>query len=127
MSKVYIYFLNAVTSNFDRFNLLLQSQQPKIHELHPAAMKLYREILSYLVKPEVMQRYLENILDLPFEDADMQRSDRDRFIGNNASETITECDIEGSSEVKAFRQEVRLFYIGALQYTQKSFHSRIHC
>lgn len=41
-TKLYVQFLHAVLPCFDLFNVLLQTEAPVIHKLHPAAMKLYK-------------------------------------------------------------------------------------
>ena len=40
-AKLYVQFLHAVLPAFDQFNVMLQTEAPMIHRLHPAAMKLY--------------------------------------------------------------------------------------
>ena len=120
MSVVYAMFIAAVITKFDRFNLLLQTEAPQIHLVHPATMELYRDLLCCLVEPKVVLEYGDKLLDLPFEDPAVQRNDHGVFIGFAASREIVSSDADAAS-VKKFKLEVRNFYVNALSYIKKKF------
>uniref|UniRef100_H3ACJ8 DUF4371 domain-containing protein n=1 Tax=Latimeria chalumnae TaxID=7897 RepID=H3ACJ8_LATCH len=121
INKLYVLFLHAIISRFDTFNMLLQHEDPMIHRLQPAMMKLYQELLGCLIKPSVIIKNKDDLLAIDVTAEDLQKSNTDLFIGFSASQMIRKQDLEESCEVDRFLAEVRGFYQKALVYTKQKF------
>uniref|UniRef100_H2ZRI2 HAT C-terminal dimerisation domain-containing protein n=1 Tax=Latimeria chalumnae TaxID=7897 RepID=H2ZRI2_LATCH len=119
--NLYVLFSHAIIPRFDTFNILLQREDPMIHRLQPAMMKLYQELLGCLMKPSVIMEYKDDLLAIDVTAEDLQKSNADLFIGFSASQMIKKQDLEGSYEVGRFRAEVRGFYQKALVYIKQKF------
>uniref|UniRef100_H2ZYM9 DUF4371 domain-containing protein n=1 Tax=Latimeria chalumnae TaxID=7897 RepID=H2ZYM9_LATCH len=119
--KLYVLFLHAIIPRFDAFNILLQREDPMIHRLQPAMMKLYQELLGCLMKPSVIMENKDDLLAIEVTAEDLQKSNADLFIGFSTSQMIRKQDLEGSYEVGRFRAEVRGFYQKALVYMKQKF------
>jgi hypothetical protein len=121
MSLVYCMFISAVITKFDHFNLLLQREEPMIHKIHVSAMGLYKDLLCCFIKPEIVQQYSHKVLDLPFDDQNMHRSRTDLFVGFAASQELRKTELDNSPEGIKFKDEVKDFYLKALQYMKAKF------
>jgi hypothetical protein len=54
------------------------------------------------------------------ENFEIQKSDKELFIGFDATQCIQKNNMEGTSGVSIFRKEVRSFYVGCLTYIKKN-------
>jgi hypothetical protein len=55
------------------------------------------------------------------ENSEIQKSDKELFIGFSAIQCIQKNNMEGTSGVSIFRKEVRSFYVGCLTYIKNKF------
>ena len=72
-----------------------------------------------MLASEIQQE--EDILHIDFENRDLQKEPKDLHVGWNAKQMIRTLDLEGTHEVRVFRQEVRMFYVNALKYIKAKF------
>uniref|UniRef100_H3BC19 HAT C-terminal dimerisation domain-containing protein n=1 Tax=Latimeria chalumnae TaxID=7897 RepID=H3BC19_LATCH len=119
-TQLYIHFLHALLPNFDSFNTQLQTEAPMIHRLYPSMIKLYRSILSCVFLPTAIQDE-DSIMKVDFQNPDLQKPDKELFIGFAAMQLVRKNDLEGMSGVDKLRKEARSFYIRTLNYIRKKF------
>jgi hypothetical protein len=55
------------------------------------------------------------------ENSEIQKSDKELFIGFSAIQCIQKNNMEGTSGVSIFRKEVTSFYVGCLTYIKNKF------
>uniref|UniRef100_H3BDR6 HAT C-terminal dimerisation domain-containing protein n=1 Tax=Latimeria chalumnae TaxID=7897 RepID=H3BDR6_LATCH len=115
-------FLQSVIPIFDKFNLLMQSEVPMVHAIHPAILNLARDLLGRFLKP-VIVREARDILSVQYENPEKQKADQDLYIGFYTKQYIhfeemqddTECD----QYLSQFYKDVRNFYCKALSSVYK--------
>lgn len=79
-----------------------------------------QKLLSCLVLPTaIVDDCLAVTVDL--ENSEIQKSDKELFIGFSAIQCIQKNNMEGTSGVSIFRKEVRSFYVGCLTYIKNKF------
>jgi hypothetical protein len=61
------------------------------------------------------------------ENSEIQKSDKELFIGFAAMQCIQKNNMEGTSGVSIFRKEVRSFYVGCLTYVGNTRHDSSFC
>nr|XP_014341792.1 PREDICTED: uncharacterized protein LOC106702846 [Latimeria chalumnae] len=91
-----------------------------IHRLYPSMIKLYRSILSCVFLPTAIQDE-DSIMKVDFQNPDLQKPDKELFIGFAAMQLVRKNDLEGMSGVDKLRKEARSFYIRTLNYIRKKF------
>lgn len=72
------------------------------------------------MKPSILQES-EDILGVDFNNSEIQRDDRELFVGFGAMQLINRNNLTGTFGVQKFKSEVRGFYINVLNYIQKKF------
>uniref|UniRef100_H3BC15 HAT C-terminal dimerisation domain-containing protein n=1 Tax=Latimeria chalumnae TaxID=7897 RepID=H3BC15_LATCH len=96
---LYCFFLQSVIPVFDKFNLLMQSEVPVVHAIHPAILNLVRDLLGRFLK-SVIVREARDILSVQYENPENQKADQDLYIRFYTKQYIhleemqddTECD-----------------------------------
>lgn len=121
ITKVYMLFLHSVLPVFDSFTALLESEEPLIHKVRECIMKLVKELLGRFVNMQCIHEAKDSLLDIDYEDPTLQLRDRQLRIGFATRQFIQKEDLEGTSDVKKFYQEVRSFFIRALNYVTEMF------
>ena len=118
--KLYILFLHAMLPFFNSFNTLLQSEVPRIHQLHVLMMKPYMVLLGCLVLLSVLQ-IVNDRLSINFFDKEQQRADKNLFVGCRITKWMEEEELECTPGARRFLLEARSFFINSLEYMQEKF------
>lgn len=99
----------------------LESEEPLIHKVRECIMKLVKELLGRFVNMQYIREATDPLLDIDYEDPTVQLRDRQLRIGFATSQFIQKEDLEGTADLKKFYQEVRSFFIQALNYVREMF------
>ena len=121
ITKLYMLFLHSVLPVFDSFTALLESEEPLIHKVRECIMKLVKELLGRFVNMQYIHEATDPLLDIDYEDPTVQLRDLQLRIGFATSQFIQKEDLEGTADLKKFYQEVRSFFIRALNYVTEMF------
>ena len=100
--------------------LATQNWTPTIitHLVTLSVSNFSQKLLSCLVLPTAI---VDDCLAVDLENSEIQKSDKELFIGFAAMQCIQKNNMEGTSGVSIFRKEVRSFYVGCLTYINKKF------
>ena len=79
VSNLYALFGQPVTSIFDSFNTFLQADEPLVHILYHATLRLYRSLLLRLILLEVISES-DDVLKIDLEDPDVLKNFNNIFI-----------------------------------------------
>ncbi|KAG8590542.1 hypothetical protein GDO81_006790 [Engystomops pustulosus] len=119
MTKVYLLFLHSVLPVFNSFNILLQTEAPMVHQLFPAMVTLYKDILVRFIQPTIIAR-AENIMDIDYSDPSVQLPLEDVLIGFETRNHSRRENLIDTSGFQKFARETVSFYCTALDYMKKA-------
>ena len=80
-----------------------------------------KELLGRFVNMQFIHEAKDSLLDIDYEDPTLQLRDHQLRIGFATRQFIQKEDLEGTSDLKKFYQEVRSFFIRALNYVTEMF------
>ena len=92
-TKLYCLFVGVVLPLFDKFNTLLQQDDPAIHMLHDSMRQLMRQLLMTFVKPAVLHETTE-LLDIEYHDPENHKEGPEVFIGAPTKVFVREEEME---------------------------------
>ena len=115
---VYCTFLLWIMPTFDKYNKILQSEEPLIHKLNDIYLSLFRDILVKFVKADVISTNSCNITQINYEKEKHHISDKDLYIGQVAQGLLKNVKAQTRSEVF---EKIKAFYISALDYMKNKF------
>ena len=101
---------------FEKTNLILQSDAPKIHILYSLLLDVFKETLCKFVKPDVLKN--SSLIEVKYVDTCNQKSDADLLIG---SATLKEVNTLGRAEKLQFYSNVRQHFITCCDYIRQKF------
>lgn len=116
-TKLYLQFLEYSLSFFNNLNRQMQSEQPKIHELHSSVSSIYKTFLESFIKREII---LNVSLDkINYKDPSNFLPLDEMYLGAKVSISInsltTECD------KNTFRKRCLQFFIEAASQINQRF------
>lgn len=114
---VYALFLNNCIEVFDRYNILLQKEEPLIHRLQRILLGLYKEILCRFIKPQAITSK-SDILDIDYKDKSNIHENELLFIGHEIKPFLAKLAKE---DKHAFYADVTKYYQASLDYMNLKF------
>ena len=97
-------------SDFDQFNIFLQSEEPLVHLLHESTIKLYKGLLSHFIKTEILSNSKDvSLIDI--ENSECLKELNIIHIGFITKQHAVAEDIIGNSRYIKFLQEVQSSFI----------------
>lgn len=111
-------FLKAVVPVFEKYNKLLQSEKPLIHQLLPILRDLYQTLLRKFIKVSVLTEAQQCPFSIDIMNEQNHKEEQDLFIGVAASaivDTLTE------EQKGPFYSAVKAYYIAACSYMLEKF------
>ena len=120
MTKGYMVFLHSVLPVFDAFTALLECEEPMIHRVGDCITKLTKELLGRFIDLQVI-READSFLEINYTDPTVQVTDRQLRLGLATRQFIRSKDLEGTPAMRKFYQEVRSFFVTALNYIKHNF------
>ena len=121
ITKVYLLFLHSMLPVFYSFTALLESEEPLIHKVRECILNLVKELLGRFVNMQCIHEAGDSLLDIDFGDLTVQLRDGQLRTGFATRQFIQKEDLEGTCDLKKFYQEVRSFFIRALNYVMEMF------
>ena len=77
----YICSYQAALPSFTTFNLFLQRDAPQIYILYRQMQSLLKNLLSKFVKPSVIQKFKDDLTNIPFSQSEHHLNESKMFIG----------------------------------------------
>lgn len=114
---VYSSFLLWIMPLFDKYNKLLQKEEPQIHKLNDIYLSLFRDLLAKFVKPTIIQSHT-NILLIDFHNEKHHITDKDMYIGELAQGLIADMKAKNRSQI---HMNIIHFYTSSLTYIKDKF------
>lgn len=115
-SAIYCAFLLWIMPTFDKFNKLLQSEEPQIHKLRDIYLSLYRDILLKFVKPDIVSLHSNDVTKVKFMES--QTHIQNIYCGQVTTRLLDKCKPKQRHETFS---AVIGFYQTALQYMVDKF------
>ncbi len=118
LTKLTCYFLKSNMTLFDEFNLLLQRDEPLIHELQTKCIQLLTDLFVRFLKGSALRESKE-ILKIEYNLRSNQKDDKDLSIGIDTKTYLDECLSKGdlcAKERKDFYESVRRYFVEACRY-----------
>ena len=112
------YFLKSNISLFDEFNLMLQRDEPLIHQLQTKCVQLVTDLLVRFVKQTDLKNE-KNMLEVKYDERDNQKEDEELVLGVETKKYLQECVTSGTvtrQDKKAFYRSVRDYFVEACRY-----------
>ena len=117
VNKAYCLFLDYIIPVFEKTNLTLQSEAPKIHILNELLVDMLREILLKFVKPNLLKNSA-NLVDIKYADICNQKNDTDLMIG---SATLKVVNTLATDEKSQFYAAIRKYFTTCCNYIRHKF------
>lgn len=111
LNRAYCLFLDYIIPSFEKTNVILQSEAPKIHILNSLLLNLFKEILCKFVKPEVIKS--SPLIKIKYGELNHQKNDNDLAIG---CATVKVVNTLKNSEKNEFYSAVRHYFITCCNY-----------
>lgn len=112
---VYAVFLQNCVQLFDKFNTMLQTEEPLIYKLQRILLSLYKDILQRFIKPGCLAKE-ENILRVDYKNKDEQFPNESLVVGYEVKPFLEKLKQIGKDE---FYGHVREYYMTALDYMKQ--------
>ena len=118
-TMVQLCFLESVKPIFDKFLESFQVEGPLIHNLYPCMVLLLKQMMSWFLKPKVLQKKtVAELLKLDIKHSDSQLKDSELEIGLRTRQALN--DVKNSGMQKQCYLGIRTFFTETLNYMQKS-------
>ena len=125
-TMVQLCFLKSVKPIFDKFLESFQVEGPLIHNLYPCMVLLLKQMMSWFLKPKVLQKKtVAELLKLDMKHSDSQLKDSELEIGLPTRQALN--DVKNSGMQKQCYLGIRTFFTETLTYMQKSLALRSPC
>ena len=118
-NKLYCIFLLQTIPLFNKLNLELQEDAPKVHLLHEKLQDFLRDILLRFVKPAVIVSTLSLKL-CDYKERCNQKADEDIIVGKNVRDFLAAAQFS-SKERDEFHTSVREYYVAVCNYVISKF------
>ena len=122
-TKLYSLFLQSQLPTFCAFNLILQRDEPLIHQLRSRCIDLVTCLLVKFVKPDIISS-ASDITTIPYNNRDSQKAREQLVIGTAVQDFLVQCKADSSmtsDDRSEFFSAVRKFYAKALDYVLDKF------
>ena len=103
---------------FDKYNKIVQSEEPLIHKLNDIYLSLFKEILVKFVKADVISTNSCNITRVHYDNEKHHISDKDLYVGQLAQGLLKNVNAQTRHEVL---EKIKLFFIASLDYMKNKF------
>ncbi|KAJ8037837.1 Ketimine reductase mu-crystallin [Holothuria leucospilota] len=118
-NKLYCIFLTQTRPIFNKVNLELQEDAPKIHVLQEKLQGLLKELMLRFIKPHIVVK-ASNIAECNYKDESCHRSTDDLILGEEVREFLSTGNIS-SSQRKEFFKSVVKYFITVCDYIVQKF------
>ena len=117
--KMYCIFLLDTISMFNRLNVELQEEAPKIHLVHEKLQNFLRDVMVRFVKPCVLASAI-SLEQCEYKVVDNQKLDDELILGQSVREFLASGQLS-SIEVAEFFTSVRNYYVTVCNYVIQTF------
>lgn len=117
INKAYCLFLDFIIPTFEKTNLILQSEEPKVHVLNSLLLDMFRELVSKFVNPSVIKS-CSSLININYVDKNNQKNDNDLVIGSAALKIVKMLKQEDKVN---FYSAIRKYYVTCCNYITHKF------
>ena len=121
--KLYFYFAKFLLKPLADFNIIFQTEGPKVLSLYPEMVRLIKKVLSFFLSTTRIKDASGDLRKLVFKGAVHQLSDDDLNIGSEARAYLLEKEEDefDAGAILKFYKTVRLIYEAVIDKIMKCF------
>lgn len=111
------YFVKNIISVFDKYNSLLQCEEPRVHKLKDDLTHFYTELLCRFIKIDIINSS-QSVFDVLYDHLENQKIDEDLVVGSETKDFLKELS---EDELSEFYTHVRNYYCASCNYIIANF------